>query len=227
MIRKKIGKLTCDYVSGGCGRVCYILTPLTIKSKSMEAWSGRYGYDMVAIHGMDWDNDLTPWPAPGVLPQDEDFMGLAGEFLSLLRHRVLPEMERTLGFQDSVERTLVGISLSGLFALWAWMVGDDFAHIGSISGSFWYDGFPEWLCENVVGKSGTAYFSLGDKEGKDGELRFSGVQTDTRSVVNTLQAAGVPTLFEQTRGGHFAPIGPRMEKVFQGLKQRWKPLSEV
>lgn len=194
--RKKIGKLTCDYVADKGTRICYILAPLPIKEKDMEEWSKRYGYDIVAIHGMDWDHDLTPWLASGVLPQDEDFKGQSGEFLSLLRHRVLPEMEQALGLHASIGRTLVGISLSGLFALWAWMNGDDFTHIGSISGSFWYDGFPEWLEEHAVRKSGTAYFSLGDKEGTDGERRFSTVQIDTRQVVKTLQDAAVRTMFE-------------------------------
>lgn len=215
--RKKIGSLTCDYVADEGKRVCYILVPLPVKESDLETWAKRYGYNIVAIRGMDWDHDLTPWPAPCVLPQDEDFKGHSGEFLSLLRHHVLPEMERVLGLQVSIERTLVGISLSGLFALWAWMNGDDFAHIGSVSGSFWYDGFPDWLKKNVIHKNGTAYFSLGNQESKDGERRFSMVQADTRIIVKTLQDANVRAMFEQTKGGHFSPLAPRIEKLLQGL----------
>lgn len=98
------------------------------------------------------------------------------------------------------------------------MNGNDFTHIGSISGSFWYDGFAEWL-EHIAKprKGGCAYFSLGDKEGINGNPRFRTVVADTASVVRTLRMAGIHTMFETTAGTHFAPVYPRIGKVFGGL----------
>ena len=221
MERKKIGKLTCDYAGIGSSRICYLLVPLALDGRRIEQWAVQYGYNMVVIHGMDWDNDLTPWTAPGILPEDADFRGAAGEFLTLLHSNVIPEMERRIGIgspEFPTERTLIGVSLSGLFALWAWMNCDDFTNIGSISGSFWYDGFPEWLSRReTVHKPGYAYFSLGDLEGKAGNPRFSTVRTDTVQVVDTLCRAGIRTMFEQTSGTHFAPIYPRLEKLYHGF----------
>lgn len=159
------GRVTCDCVSFAGPRISYILTPMRLNENRLKQWSERYATSIVSIYGMDWDNDLTPWTAPGTEVGDADFKGNAADFRSFLCATVMPEVEAGLHVPSSVERTLIGISLSGLFSLWTWMNGDDFTHIGSISGSFWYDGFTEWL-EQIAKprKEGCAYFSLGDTE---------------------------------------------------------------
>lgn len=213
-----IERLTCDCVPFAGSRICYILTPMRLNKNWLEQWSGRYNTAIVSICGMDWDNDLTPWTAPGTEDGDTDFKGNASDFLSFLRTAVIPHVEAGLNMLSSVERTLIGISLSGLFALWAWMNGNDFIHIGCISGSFWYDGFTGWLEHiPIPHKEGCAYFSLGNKEGMNGNPRFSTVATDTASVVQTLCTARIPTMFEATSGTHFAPVYPCIEKAFDGL----------
>ena len=211
----QIGNLICDSVAVGSRHTCYLLVPIALDGRLVAMLAKRYGYNLVAVHGIDWDNDLTPWPAPGVFPGESDFRGEAMKFLTLLRERVIPEIEQLPGMDASAGRTLIGVSLSGLFALWAWMQGDDFAHIGSISGSFWYDGFAEWFCgEGIRPKAGNAYFSLGDKEGRDGDSpRFRTVQRHTVQVVDALHRNGIQTVFEQTSGSHFAPFQPRLEKA--------------
>lgn len=220
MQRLKIGRLTCDYASVASRRICYILAPMALDDRQMAALATGYGCNIVVIHGMDWDNDLTPWPAAGVLPQDECFKGKAADFLSLLRGELIPEVEHTLGVSNDVERTLSGISLSGLFALWAWMECDTFANIGSISGSFWYDGFADWLeTTRKPPKSGYAYFSLGDMETQNVNPRYGTVEICTLRVVETLRRAAVRTVFETTSGTHFAPLLPRVERIFRGLKE--------
>lgn len=216
--RKTIGRLTCDYATAGCARVCYLLSPLPVSGEEIGHWAEHYGGTMVVVRGFDWDNDLTPWPAPGVLPGDAAFRGDAEALLAVLRRRVLPEVESGLDLSPSFVRDLAGVSLSGLFAVWAWMQGDDFRNIGSISGSFWYDGFTDWLArEGAVQKPGYAYFSLGDREGVVGNPRYRTVQKDTARVVGTLQGLGIRAFFEPTRGTHFAPFAPRMEKLLQGF----------
>ncbi|WP_273134228.1 GNAT family N-acetyltransferase [Culturomica massiliensis] len=216
----KIGRLTCDYVSAGNSRICYILAPIPLNGSNIEEWAIRYDYNIVVICGIDWDNDLTPWKAPGVSAGDEDFQGLASDFLRLLQGKVMPEIESSLGISHPAERTLTGISLSGLFALWAWMNSDDFTNIGCISGSFWYDGFADWLGrKEKIHKNGYAYFSLGDSEGKDANPRYRTVEACTHQIVGTLRRSEVQTLFESTSGTHFAPFYPRLEKMFRGLAQ--------
>lgn len=218
----RVGHLICDCAYAASSRICYILTPVRLDKKRLEQWCNLYETTIISVHGMDWDNDLTPWVAPGVETNDADFEGKASDFLSFLCATVIPKVETSLHGQPPTERILVGISLSGLFAVWAWMNGDDFTHIGSISGSFWYDGFTEWLEQHAgtTCKRGHAYFSLGDKEGIHGNSRYHTVVTDTECVIRTLQKSGISAQFETTSGTHFAPIYPRMEKVFTYLLKR-------
>lgn len=218
----RVGHLTCDCAYAASSRICYILPPVRLDKKRLEQWCNLYETTIISVHGMDWDNDLTPWVAPGVETNDADFEGKASDFLSFLRATVIPKVETSPHGQPPTERILVGISLSGLFAVWAWMNGDDFTHIGSISGSFWYDGFTEWLEQHAgtTYKRGHAYFSLGDKEGIHGNSRYHTVVTDTECVIRTLQKSGISAQFETTSGTHFAPIYPRMEKAFTYLLKR-------
>lgn len=214
----RIGGLSCDFVNTESARICYILAPIPLDGRQITECAKRYDYTIVVVHGMDWDNDLTPWAAPGVLPKDECFRGKASDFLACLLREVMPQMERTLCMDSVVERTLVGVSLSGLFALWAWMKCDAFTNIGSISGSFWYDGFADWLSNaNKYPKDGFAYLSLGDKETENVNPRYRTVEKCTVRIAQTLHEAGVRMMFEMTPGTHFAPIYPRLEKMFQGF----------
>lgn len=219
METKKIGNLKCDYAAAEGSRVCYFISPLPIGGKAIEEWAARYGQNIVVITGVDWDNDLTPWTAKGVEKGDADFRGEAALLLERLRGEVMPGMERTLNMAHPIERTLAGVSLSGLFAVWAWTQGDDFDNIASISGSFWYDSFTGWLSrQDLTNKTGCAYFSLGNKEGKAGNPRFNTVQEDTQRVVEIMQNNGIKAMFEPTDGTHFAPMNPRIEKMFVGLE---------
>lgn len=47
----------------------------------------------------------------------------------------------TVGIVMSHGIEMAGVSLSGLFALWQWLMNDTFRNIISLSGSFWYAGF--------------------------------------------------------------------------------------
>lgn len=195
-------------------QICHILSPIEQNPLQVEQWSRKYGISVAIITGMDWDNDLTPWPAQNVPPTEPPFEGHAAEFLGRLETEVIPAIEGDIRYT----RTLCGISLSGLFALWAWMKTDTFANIGSLSGSFWYEGFTQWLSANVRPKNGRAYFSLGTKEGGPrGPVPFSRIQEQTREVVATLASEGIACTFEPVAGTHFAPPGPRIEKMLGRL----------
>lgn len=215
----QIENLTCDCVDTGSYHTCYLLVPMILAGRQIAMLAEKYSCNIVAIHGIDWDNALTPWPAPGVFPGEPDFEGKADKFLFSLKEEVIPKVERLPGMESSAERTLIGVSLSGLFALWAWMQEEYFANIGSISGSFWYDGFVEWIGDKAIcPKSGYAYFSLGDKEGNSRDIsRFRTIQQNTAQVYNTLRQNGIRTIFEQTSGTHFAPFIPRLEKALKAF----------
>lgn len=199
-------------------KVLYMLMPVTIRLHTLQQWSARYGCNIVAVSGFDWDNDMTPWSAPNISASRPPFMGNAASFLHLLTHNIVPAAERALGLDCSVERTIGGISLSGLFALWAWLVDNHFSNMGSISGSFWYDGLVDWVDRNVSRKEGRACFSVGALEGgTNGNARFANIQEDTRHVVESLDHAGINASLVSSPGNHFAPVYPRVESMLEML----------
>ncbi|MDE6322071.1 MAG: hypothetical protein K2L93_07205 [Muribaculaceae bacterium] len=199
-------------------KIAYILYPLDMLSSWIEPAAKRYGATIVVITGMDWQNVFSPWPAPGVPKGDPDFKGESPEFLELLRHEVIPQVEQTIGVADNADRTLVGVSMSGLFALWQWMVCDTFSNIASLSGSFWYEGFVNWM--NIIDiphKSGMGFFLLGDQEPKSNVKTFQTVGQNTDAVISLLKTNDIQVRFDSVPGNHFADPIPRLERAFSAL----------
>lgn len=196
-------------------RICYILSPFD----ELDGWAQQaslyYGVSIVVITGIDWDNALTPWKAKGVPTGSPDFEGEAAGFLSLLRGKVIPVVEKQLNISPNPERTLTGVSLSGLFTLWQWLECDEFQNIISISGSFWYEGFVKWVeSVNIPAKKGRAYFLLGNKEAQTPVPQFRSVQTDTVEIVRYLREHGIDISFELVPGNHYQYGLQRLERSF-------------
>jgi predicted alpha/beta superfamily hydrolase len=215
----KIKQFRCSIAPTNNNRMCYILAPTPIDECWMMSQAAKYSCNIIVVYIVDWDNDLTPWPAPGVTRKSPDFEGHASDFLKLIREDIMPETEKRLG-QTQPERTLLGISLSGLFSLWAWMQGNDFTNIATVSGSYWYKGFTEWLSQNVASKTGRIYISLGNQESLDHNSWFRTVGECTSQVINTLQKAGIDVIFEETQGNHYANGLLRMEKALNYIYSR-------
>lgn len=213
-----ISGLTCQVEQGPRAEVCYILSYGTMDEGWMQQAVRTYGYSIVVISNIDWDASLSPWPAEGQPPGDPPFRGEARRFLDELAFSVIPQIEDTLGLDLRPRRTLVGISMSGLFALWAWLECDEFDDMGSISGSFWYPGFSQWVCSHPVDqKTGKVYISLGNKESQSPVKAFRSVATDTEIIVETLRTRGVAVEFQWNPGTHFSPVYPRLNRALQGL----------
>ena len=191
-----------------------MLMPMPLDDETRQALAEHYRINIVEIDVHDWDDALTPWPEPGVMPHDPPFKGLAAQTLSQIKTEIIPQVEKT----RSAERYLLGISLSGLFAVWAWMQDDTFSAIASISGSFWYDNFTQWLAQNGRRPlDGRAYLSLGDREGDTHIRRFKPVVADTAEVEKLLRQFGAEVKFESTQGTHYAPMLPRIVKALDFL----------
>ena len=92
----------------------------------------KYGVSLVLIDHVDWNDDLTPWPAVGVFKKAKPFGGKATAFLDKLANEVVPKTEQDLGIEGA-ERTLLGVSLSGMFAVWSAFNADTFANIMHVS----------------------------------------------------------------------------------------------
>lgn len=126
-----------------------------------------------------------------------------------------PEVERRMNLGAAVERTLAGVSLSGLFTLWQWMSNSLFCNIISLSGSFWYDGFVTWIKSLPVPKKpGRAYFLLGSLEAKTKVKAFQPVQTETVEIVDYLHDNGISDIFELVPGNHYQFPEQRLDRAF-------------
>ena len=199
-------------------KIAYILYPMDILSEWIEQAAEKYGVTIVVITDMDWQNVFSPWPAPGVPKGDPDFKGESPEFLKLLQNEVIPKIEKTLHVDSDVERDLVGVSMSGLFALWQWMVCDTFKSIASLSGSFWYEGFIDWMRKiQIPHKTGKGFFLLGDRESHSNVKAFNTVGINTAEIISILKSSGIDTEFESVPGNHFSDPIPRLEKAFDAL----------
>lgn len=199
-------------------RIAYILYPMDMLADWVEAAATRYDTTIVVVTGMDWQNVFSPWPAAGVPKGPPDFKGESPEFLKLLVEKVVPQIETVLGVDARASRTLFGVSMSGLFALWQWMVCDTFANIASLSGSFWYEGFLEWIeSVKIPAKGGKGYFLLGDRESKSKVKAFDSVAENTRKIIALLRDASIDVEFQSVPGDHYSDPILRLDRAFGAL----------
>lgn len=204
--------------AGRRDRIAYILYPMDDLGDWIESTAAAYNVTIVAVSGMDWCNVFSPWEAPAVPAGTESFEGKSPEFLRLLQEQLLPQIEHRLCPGKAPERTLVGVSMSGLFALWQWMLCDTFASIASLSGSFWFEGFLQWMQSvKIPRKSGKAFFLLGNKEADSAVKQFRTVADNTAAIVRLLHDSGIDATFTFVPGNHFTdPLG-RLDKAFRAL----------
>lgn len=205
-------------VSAEFKRIAFILYPLDILQAWIEPAARKHKVSIVAITNIDWDNDLTPWPAPGEPKGCADFEGKAPEFLRTLTAKVVPEIDRRYSFPNDIERTLVGVSLSGLFTLWQWPQCGVFRNIATLSGSYWYEGFEQWVFrQSFADKKGKCYMLLGKDEPNSSTPAYRKVGVCTENIVGYLRRQGVNVTYEIVPGNHFQYGLERLNKAFGNL----------
>jgi hypothetical protein len=200
-------------------KICYMILPQGIKedmTAGSEVLSEKYGVSIVVIGDVDWNDDLTPWPAEGVFRKAKPFGGHAALFLDKLTHEIIPDAEKQLDIEEA-ERTILGVSLSGLFAVWSMFETDTFTNVISISGSLWYDGFVGWIEQQMPSTLvKKVCMLLGEKEKNAKDKRMATVEDRTIAAANILKSnSQVSVMFELVDGTHFSPIMPRLERAFE------------
>lgn len=205
-------------------KICYMILPQGIKedmTAGLGMLSEKYGISIVVIEDVNWNDDLTPWPAEGVFKKAKPFGGRAVGFLDKLTCEIIPEAEKHLGIEKP-ERTILGVSLSGLFAVWSAFKTIAFTNIVSISGSLWYDGFVEWMERQMPSPQiKKVCMLLGEKEKNAKDNRMATVEEKTVNAVDTLKSnSNALILFELVEGTHFSPIMPRLERAFEVVYER-------
>ena len=124
-------------------------------------------FRLVFFDPVDWNRDYSPWPAPAVFRRGEAFAGKAGQVLSFLRQRLIPEIQDRYPGEDSPKhRGLLGYSLGGLCALWMLYTSGVFRYAAACSPSVWYEGWQEFVKENTLSEESRLYLSLGNREEK-------------------------------------------------------------
>ena len=207
------------FAAPNTNKVCYMILPEGIREdldEGLKELAGKYVVSIVVIPGANWNDDLTPWPAEGVFKKAKPFGGRATSFLDKLTNGIIPEIEGGLGVADA-ERTILGVSLSGLFAVWSGFNTDAFTNIISISGSLWYDGFTEWMKEHApLFQAKKVCMLLGEKEKNAKDKRMATVEERTRAAAEMLKTESQAVVtFELVEGTHFSPILPRLERAFE------------
>jgi predicted alpha/beta superfamily hydrolase len=217
MTSRTYHSLHLDIVSFDSSSIIYILLPHRLPAEELtaiEELSTRFETNIVAISEMDWNNDMTPWKAPAV--KEGEFGGRARQFLDRLKGDIFFNLESSLQIRNP-RRYLIGLSLAGLFSVWAGIMKPLFEGVASISGSFWYDGFAEWILKQEDLNCVRFHVSMGDKEKETKVKRFANIEEDTMKVVETLMLKGAEVAFEVTEGGHNSPVLPRIEKSVVSL----------
>ena len=207
-------ELNLDIVTAESDDVCYVLLPEKMKEADMtwlEELVQKIPINIVAISGMNWNDDLTPWKAPALNPKEDDFKGKAKNFLSSLLSDLFVNTEQSLRLNHP-KRHLIGISLSGLFALWASTVTGKFNSVASISGSLWYDGFVEWFKEQEL-LAERYFLSLGNKEVKSKNERLASIGSCTEAILQIIRDKKKEVNFVTDEGNHFEFIKERLEKA--------------
>ena len=207
------------YAALNTNKICYMILPEGIREDldvGLKKLSEKHGVSIVVIPDVNWNDDLTPWPAEGVFKKAKPFGGQAALFLNKLTNEIIPEAEKSLGIEDA-ERTIMGVSLSGLFAVWACFNTNAFTNVISISGSLWYDGFIEWMEKQTPSPQlKKVCMLLGEKEKNAKDKRMATVEERTRAAVEILKSISQAAVtFELVEGTHFSPILPRLERAFE------------
>lgn len=160
----------------------------------------------------DWENGLSPWPAPALRRGRPDFAGNAGTTLDWVLRRLLPVAAQRVPQTAGGAHGLLGYSMAGLFALWAVHQTDAFSVCASCSGSLWYEGFDAYLERTPLQSPCAIYLSLGEAEEKARSPVFARVGDATRRIAALLarSPAATDTALVWHPGGHTGAVGERL-----------------
>ncbi len=164
-----------------------------------------------------WDDDLTPWLAPGLYRGDAAFGGHAEQTCRHLFDEVVPSVERAYGLAPRA-RGLAGYSLAGLFSLYAFARHEDVAAAAGVSPSVWYDGWVPFLqAAPLPGAGRFAYLSVGSQEKRGSPARLRTVEDDLLQTARILEGDGAQVVYTVGPGNHFQHVEERLAAALDAL----------
>jgi predicted alpha/beta superfamily hydrolase len=148
---------------------------------------------LVGIETKDRFREYTPWYGRALYDQHDDFGGQGANYLSLLVQKLKPYIDSEYNTLTYPETTgIAGSSLGGLIALYAaYLYPDVFGRIGSISGSFWYEGFMKFMETRQLACIGRKiYLDVGSMEGANKTNIQKEMVSRTRNAYQILRNNG-------------------------------------
>lgn len=163
---------------------------LPVLEKMLEGQQ-PYKFILVGVPAADRLAEYTPWPEKALNARFADFGGKGAQHLEFLQQRVLPHMQNLLGCTCAAQNTaLAGHSLGGLLSTYSLFTTQAFGHVASVSGSFWYNGWKEFVNTNsVVNTAASVYLSSGTNEGERAQDIKKNAADATKATFECLAAA--------------------------------------
>jgi len=170
-------------------------------------------FHLVLISGLNWDEDLSPWPAGRIISNRDKFTGHAKDYLDWLLAKILPLASHSAAPAPKLKKVLAGYSMAGLFALYAAYQTDTFDGIISASGSVWFPDFSAYALNTPIAfPPKCIYLSLGDAESISRNQCLQQTESITRSLFGHYRDSGIHSTFELNSGNHFMDYDLRLAK---------------
>ena len=166
---------------------------------------------LAAVQVKNWNDDLSPWPAPPVWGK-QGFGGRAGDTLAWLAQAV-PGIRQQYSIKEDCKVVLGGYSLAGLFALWAATQNDALYGVAAASPSVWFPGWQEHEAARPI-QTQRVYLSLGDREEHTKNQTMASVGDNIRALHTALTRRGTACTLEWNTGGHFKDVDLRTARAF-------------
>ena len=178
---------------------------------------------LAGLGASDWNSAYSPWPAPPLTREGEEFAGRASETGRFLIEEYLPYVcERFPASERRENRAVVGYSLGGLGTLYLFLETGEFAGAASCSGSLWYPGWCKYMEKASLPKEpGYVYLSLGRAE-KRIRSRLMGCNPEcterTSALLSQRMAMGSQVVFQWNNGGHGYEVTARILRAISWLQ---------
>lgn len=170
-------------------------------------------FAIAGFESNNWNADFSPWPAPAASSKMPSFTGGGPQTLDWMLTQFIPKItSRYSRLLLPNEQTILGYSLAGLFAFWAFLNTDAFQNCGCCSASLWYDEIVCYTEQQTIPQKNRVYLSLGESEEKTHNQTMASVGKNTRRIFTLLQqnSAIKSTTLQWNQGGHFQDIPKRL-----------------
>lgn len=172
---------------------------------------------LAAVQTDNWNDALSPWPAPPVWGK-QGFGGQAADTLAWLEQAV-PVMRQQFQLNNNCKIILGGYSLAGLFALWAASRTDALYGVAAASPSVWFPGWSAYEATHPI-RAQRVYLSLGDREEYTKNQTMAAVGSNIRALHSALAQRGTDCTLEWNRGGHFKDPDLRTARAFSWTMEK-------